>query len=230
MKQKKKGEFPLSFNQIKNEETKNFISLCLKEEKERPTCKELLKNKWLNDNESSDHNTYVKIENNLFQQNFILDKNSISSNIDINQNAISSFSSNSLFKPKIEKQSSISSIGPIYSLDTSKLNSQSRINSFKLTKKGQNNQSIKGINSMLCKSIFPDRTISKQDSKSKSIHKFYHRDSSGLLSQEIKIKNSNLIIIYLYIIEIDYKLFFILKKNQEQKQNKKNYKARMIKE
>ena len=217
---KKKGEYPLSFNQIKNEEIKNFISLCLKEEKERLTCKELLKNKWLNDNESSDHNTYVEIENNLRQQNFILDNNIMSSNIDINQNAISSFSSNSLFKPKIEKQLSISSMGPIYSLDTSKLNSRNRINSFKLTKRGQDNQSIKGINSMFSKSIFHDRTISKQDSKSKSIHKFYHRDSSGLLlSQEIKNKNSNLITIYLYIIEIDYNLFFILKKNQEQKEN-----------
>ena len=88
-----------------------------------------------------------------------------------------------------------------------------------LTNKGENNQSIKGINSMLCKSIFPDRTISKLNSKSKSIHKFYHRDSSGLLSQEIKIKNSNLITIYLYIIEIDYNMFLVLKKNQEQKEN-----------
>ena len=110
-------------------------------------------------------------------------------------------------------------MGPIYSLDTSKLNSQSRMNSFKLTKKELNNQSIKGINSLFSKSIFPDRTISKQDSKSKSIHKFYHRDSSGLLSQEIKNKNSNLITIYLYIIEIDYNMFLVLKKNQEQKEN-----------
>ena len=30
---KKKGEYPLSFNQIKNNEIKNFISLCLKEKK-----------------------------------------------------------------------------------------------------------------------------------------------------------------------------------------------------
>ena len=216
---KKKGEYPLSFNQIKNEEIKNFISLCLKEEGERPTCKELLRNKWLNDKESSDHNTYVEIVNNLRQQNFILEKNSNSSNIDANQNAISSFSSNCLYNPKIQKQSSISSIGPIYSLDTSKLNCRSRINSFKLKKKGLNNQSIKGINSMLSKSIFPERAISKQNLKSKSINKFYHRESSGLLGQEIKIKNSNLITIYLYIIEIDYNIFFILKKNQEKKEN-----------
>lgn len=216
---KKKGEYPLSFNQIKNEEIKNFISLCLKEEGERPTCKELLKNKWLNDKESSDHNTYVEIVNNLRQQNFILEKNSNSSNIDANQNEISSFSSNCLYNPKIQKQSSISSIGPIYSLDTSKLNCRSRINSFKLKKKGLNNQSIKGINSMLSKSIFPERAISKQNLKSKSINKFYHRESSGLLGQEIKIKNSNLITIYLYIIEIDYNMLFILKKNQEQKEN-----------
>ena len=52
---KKKGEYPLSFNKIKSAEIKNFILLCLKNEKERPTCKELLKNKWLNDKESPDH-------------------------------------------------------------------------------------------------------------------------------------------------------------------------------
>jgi len=216
---KKKGEYPLSFNQIKNEEIKNFISLCLKEESERPTCKELLSNKWLNDNESSDHNAYVEIINNLRQQNFILDKNSFIGNIDINQNEISSFSSNCLYNPKILKQSSISSMGPIYSLDTSKLNCRSRMNSFKLKKTGLNNQSIKTINSIFSKSLFPDRTIPKHNFKSKSIHKFYHRDSSDLLRQEIKIKNNNLITIYLYIIEIDYNIYFILKKNQEQKEN-----------
>ena len=213
---KKKGGYPLSFNQIKNEEIKNFISLCLKEEKERPTCKELLRNKWLNDNESSDHNKYVEIVNNLRQENFILDKNNNSGTIDRNPNVLSYSSSNSLYDLTIQKQSSM---GPIYSLDTSKLNCRNRINSFKLKKQGINNQSIKGINSMISKSIFPERTISKQKLKSKSIHTFYHRDSSGLLGQEIKRKNNNLITIYLYIIEIDYNMFFIIKKNHEQKEN-----------
>ena len=195
---KKKGEYPLSFNQIKNNEFKNFIALCLKGEKDRPTCKELLTNKWLNDNESPDHHSYLEVINNLRQQNFKLDKKIFSNNMDsglINNgnnpfNLFSPFnSSNSLINSKLKKQASM---GPIYSLDTSKLNCRNRINSFKLKKQGINNQSIKGINSMISKSIFPERTISKQKLKSKSIHTFYHRDSSGLLGQEIKRKNNNL--------------------------------------
>ena len=61
---KKKGIFPLSFNQIKNQEIKNFISLCLREEEKRPTCKELLQNKWLNDNGSPDNNSLFELFSN----------------------------------------------------------------------------------------------------------------------------------------------------------------------
>jgi serine/threonine protein kinase len=118
---KKKGAYPLSFNQIKNNEIKNFISLCLKEEKYRPTCKELLTNKWLNDNESPDHYSYLEVINNLRQQNFKLDKKVFSNNMEsglINK-GISPFTScNSLINPKLQKQASM---GPIYSLDISKV-------------------------------------------------------------------------------------------------------------
>ena len=71
---KKKGEYPSNMSQIENKDIINFISLCLKKESERPTCKELLKNKWLNDNESSDNHGYVNIINNLRQQKFYLEK------------------------------------------------------------------------------------------------------------------------------------------------------------
>ena len=60
---KKRGEFPLSFKEIKNEEIKNFVSLCLKEEKDRPSCKELLENKWLNDKNSKDNNSFIELDN-----------------------------------------------------------------------------------------------------------------------------------------------------------------------
>jgi len=74
---KKKGEYPESFERIKNEEIKNFITLCLKDEKDRPSCEELINNKWLNDKDSPDNKTYVEIINNLRINNFILGKKKI---------------------------------------------------------------------------------------------------------------------------------------------------------
>ena len=37
-------KYPASLDFIKNEEIRNFILLCIKEEKERPTAEELIKN------------------------------------------------------------------------------------------------------------------------------------------------------------------------------------------
>ncbi len=118
------GKLPLSFNQIKNKEIKDFISLCLKEEKERPTCKELLKNTWLNDKKSPDHNSLLEIKNNLQQKNIPDNnfKNNICKISDI-YNDLSPFSStNSLFN--LNKQFSNNTI---YSLDISRVNSQKKV-------------------------------------------------------------------------------------------------------
>jgi len=224
---KKKGEYPLSFNQIKNNEIKNFISLCLKEEKNRPSCKELLTNKWLNDNESPDHHSYLEVVNNLRQQNFKLDKKIFSSNMDsglINNGTSPFTSSSSLMNPKLERQASM---GPIYSLDISKMGyRRGRINSFKL-KKQTIYPSIKGVKSLFSlsnlndfknkehKYIYSDRT-NYQIYRSKSILKW--KDSTDLLKQEEKA-DKNLTTIYLYIIELDYNLYCLLKQNQEQNEN-----------
>lgn len=224
---KKKGEYPLSFNQIKNNEIKNFISLCLKEEKDRPSCKELLTNKWLNDNESPDHHSYLEVVNNLRQQNFKLDKKIFSSNMDsglINNGTSPFTSSSSLMNPKLERQASM---GPIYSLDISKMGyRRERINSFKL-KKQTIYPSIKGVKSLFSlsnlndyknkehKYIYSDRT-NYQIYRSKSILKW--KDSTDLLKQEEKA-DKNLTTIYLYIIELDYNLYCLLKQNQEQNEN-----------
>lgn len=224
---KKKGEYPLSFNQIKNSEIKNFISLCLKEEKDRPTCKELLTNKWLNDNESPDHHSYLEVVNNLRQQNFKLDKKIFSSNIDsglINNGTSPFTSSSSLMNPKLERQASM---GPIYSLDISKMGyRRGRINSFKL-KKQTIYPSIKGVKSLFSLSNLNDYKIKEhkyinsdrtnyQIYRSKSILKW--KDSTDLLKQEERA-DKNLTTIYLYIIELDYNLYCLLKQNQEQNEN-----------
>ena len=233
---KKSGKYPLSFNQIKNEEIKNFISLCLKDEKERPTCKELLNNKWLNNNESPDHNSSLEIINNLRQTKFILDNNykchsNKNSDLFNNKDISPLTSNNSLYNPKICKQSSM---GPIYSLDISKLNNKNnnhyrfRVNSFKI-KKPLINESNKGIKSVFScvnlnedkskevKAIFSDRLDSKKVYKTK-YQMFKHNDRSDLLRKEEK-KKKDLITLYLYIIESDYKLLMLLKENQEQNEN-----------
>jgi serine/threonine protein kinase len=129
---KKNGKLPLSFNQINNKEIQDFILLCLKPENERPTCKELLDNAWLNDKSQQKNNVYVDIINNLRQPSFLYDKKDVcySGNLvnkeQYQNNLLTPFtSSNSLFIPKKNKQISM---GPIYSLDISKL---SKINSLK---------------------------------------------------------------------------------------------------
>ena len=223
---KKKGEYPLSFNKIKSAEIKNFILLCLKNEKERPTCKELLKNKWLNDKESPDHNSYVEIINNLRQENFIIDNKKAFSDLQ-NKNINNEFSpltsSNSLlYNKKVHKQSSM---GPIYSLDISKLNNSKKgnikfkMNSFRI-KKTAFNPTIKGTKNdnknKDNKSVLSDRTNKNLKYRSKSI--FNTKDSSEFLKQE-EINSNNFITIYLNIIELDYKLFCIFNETQNQNEN-----------
>ena len=142
---KKNGKLPLSFNQINNKEIQDFILLCLKPEDERPTCKELLDNPWLNDNSQKKNNVYVDIINNLRQPSFLYDKKeacfsgNLANKEQYQNNVLSPFaSSNSLFNPKKNKQTSM---GPIYSLDISKL---SKLNSLKNEK---DNDKEKEINS-----------------------------------------------------------------------------------
>ena len=215
---KKKGKFPLSFNQINNKDLQDFISLCLKEEKERPSSKELLQNKWLNDTASKDNSTCIEIINNLRQVSFLIDKKSpFNSNKEsgklINKgqypyNLLSPFaSSNSLFNPKITKQPSM---GPIYSLDISKLNSGKiekdknntnrnyRLNSFRI-KKPIINPSVRGIKPVFSfanlndknhfekTNVFSDRVnnIPKYKNKSSFVRMFRERnDSSEIIRQE----------------------------------------------
>ena len=225
---KKKGKFPLSFEQINNKDLEDFISLCLKEEKERPSTKDLLQNKWLNDTTSKDNSTSIEIINNLRQVNFLIDKKSLfNSNKEsgkfINKgqypyNLLSPFaSSNSLFNPKLNKQPSM---GPIYSLDISKLNSgriekeknninpNYRLNSFRL-KKPIINPSIKGFKSVFSfgnlndkknfekTNVFSDRAnnIPKHKNKCSFVKIFKDRnDISEIIRQEDSInlkKNIN---------------------------------------
>lgn len=140
-------------------------------------------------------------------------------------NGISPFtSSNSLINPKLQKQASM---GPIYSLDISKMGyTRGRINSFKL-KKQTLYPSIKGIKSLFSfsnvndyknkenKYIYSDRT-NIQKYRSKYILKA--KDSSDLLKQDER-HDQNLTTIYLYIIELDYNLYCLFKQNEEQNEN-----------
>ena len=216
------GKLPLSFNHINNKDLQNFISLCVKEEKNRPNCKELLENKWLNDTTSKENNLCVEIINNLRQVNFLIDKktkfksnkgnNEILDNKDkYPYNLLSPFtSSNSLINTKIKKQSSM---GPIYSLDISKLNltkvdkdKNNNLNKYKLNsfilKKSKINQSFKGIRlnfsslnlneqkNIESSNPFSDRiTNNRKYQNKKSLSKFVLResnDSSEFLKQENK--------------------------------------------
>ena len=228
---KKNGVYPLSFNQIKNEEIKNFIKLCLKDENERPTCKELLQNKWLNDNESPGHNSYIEIINSLRQQNFIYNKlsSTLSNYNDLNRN-ISFESCNSLSNLNIYKQDSM---GPIYSLDISKLTKKNekndlinklRLNSVRI-KSSVINQAFKSVSSLNVlkdqkikefKGIFSDKKKSKYFKGTFSVYK--QCDSSELFKNDEE-KNINLLAIYLYITEYDCKLFLKFKEEQEQNEN-----------
>ena len=246
---KKKGRFPLSFSQINNKDLQDFISLCLKDEKERPTSKELLDNKWLNDKKSKDNNACIEIINNLRQVTFLMDKkNPFNSNKDSMKlenkgnypyNLLSPFtSSNSLVNRKFKK---LPSMGPIYSLDISKLNTGKlendknaannkicKFNSF-IIKKPKINPTIKCDKSSFSfanlndkkRVVFSDRVNNRYKAKS-ALKKIFieKKDSSEIIRQEEnKNNNSNYINIYGYIIEYEDKLFFIMLENQETIEN-----------
>ena len=253
---KKKGKFPLSFDNINNKDLQDFISLCLKEEKDRPTSKELLENKWLTDTSSKDNNICIDIINNLRQKSFLIDKkNPFNSNKESGKlpnkeqypyNLLSPFtSSNSLFNPKINKQPSM---GPIYSLDISKLNSgkiekeknnfcNSKFKSFRI-QKPVINPSIKGIKSVYSfgnldkrfvekTNVYSDRIYNnkKYNNKSSFMKMFSDRnDSSEIIrieeNKNVKNnKNNNFIMIYVYLIELYEKLFFTILEKPEKMEN-----------
>ena len=248
---KKNGKLPLSFNQINNKEIQDFILLCLKPEDERPKCKELLENPWLNDNNQQKNNVFVDIINNLRQPSFLYDKKDVcySGNLvnkgQYQNNVLSPFtSSNSLFIPKKNKQTSM---GPIYSLDISKLSkinssknekdndkvmnsfrNKYKLNSFRLKPKIMS--SIKGIKPSVSFANFNEKkTEDNNESNSDRLYKikkykvknsffkiYKENDSSEFLRQEeLKKKSINFIVIYGYIIESEEKLYFILKEKQE---------------
>ena len=253
---KKKGKFPLSFDNINNKDLQDFISLCLKEEKDRPTSKELLENKWLTDTSSKDNNICIDIINNLRQKSFLIDKkNPFNSNKESGKlpnkeqypyNLLSPFtSSNSLFNPKINKQPSM---GPIYSLDISKLNSgkiekeknnfcNSKFKSFRI-QKPVINPSIKGIKSVYSfgnldkrfvekTNVYSDRIYNnkKYNNKSSFMKMFSDRnDSSEIIriEENKNVKNNinnNYIMIYVYLIELYEKLFFTILEKPEKMEN-----------
>ena len=61
----KKNIFPESLKKICNLNVVNFIKLCLKNQNERPSAKELLFNKWLNDDLSDENDKPVFIKEKL---------------------------------------------------------------------------------------------------------------------------------------------------------------------
>ena len=224
---KKRGEFPLSFKEIKNEEIKNFVSLCLKEEKDRPSCKELLENKWLNDKNSKDNNSFIELDNEFKiiddskSKSFIKSENS-------NNNIFNGNSNNSLFNIKINKIPSTASMGPIYSLDISKLTSKEKC---KFDNKSSNQIKFKSFKS---KKIFKKESITKIKSlfSLNNFNENKNKESKEILSERVSnnrldeiiqgndilkdgiIKN-NLFIINLYIFENYEKIFCVFKEKEE---------------
>ena len=233
---KKKGEYPESFERIKNEEIKNFISLCLKDEKDRPSCEELINNKWLNDKDSPDNKTYVEIINNLRINNFILGKKKsyfedIGNGIPKNNNLFS-FSSNSLYSQQNSKNLNLK---PIYSLEISKLNSSSKIKTIN-TQVQFNTYKIKDSfekESLPRMRVYSIGNLSK--AKSKEIMELFSNESSGRkMSKFYKYKNKNningdiliqaktinhLMSLFLYVIENDDKIFLEFKEKEKKEEN-----------
>ena len=224
---KKRGEFPLSFKEIKNEEIKNFVSLCLKEEKDRPSCKELLENKWLNDKNSKDNNSFIELDNEFKIIDDFKFKSFIKSE-NTNNNIFNGSSNNSLFNIKINKIPSTASMGPIYSLDISKLTSKEKC---KFDNKSSNQIKFKSFKS---KKIFKKESITKIKSlfSLNNFNENNNKESKEILSERVSnnrldeiiqgndilkdgiIKN-NLFIINLYIFENYEKIFCVFKEKEE---------------
>ena len=228
---KKKGVLPLALNEIKNEEIKNFISLCLKEEKDRPTSKELLYNKWLNDKDLSDNNSFVEI----FNEDVNLEKNkscSISQRNNLYKNKSKFSSNNSLNKMNSNKTYSLIP-KRIYSLEIAKLyskgsdnihtnnsNNEYKYKTFKSFKPFQNESQNK------MKSLFSTKHL--DETKEDEIRNIFSGENSGKYINHIisndnifedDLKSSDFIIIYLYFIEKDEKLFCIIDDEEKSYEN-----------
>ena len=228
---KKKGVLPLALNEIKNEEIKNFISLCLKEEKDRPTSKELLNNKWLNDKDLSDNNSFVEI----FNEDVNLEKNkscSISQRNNLFKNKSKFSSNNSLNKMNSNKTYSLIP-KRIYSLEIAKLyskgsdnihtnnsNNEYKYKTFKSFKPFQNESQNK------MKSLFSTKHL--DETKEDEIRNIFSGENSGKYINHIisndnifedDLKSSDFIIIYLYFIEKDEKLFCIIEDEEKSYEN-----------
>ena len=226
---KKNGIYPLVFNNIKNEDIKNFIALCLQEEKSRPSCKELLNNKWLNDKDSLDNNTFIELSNdniNSDKSKSCLDKNP--NNYKYKYKSSFNRSNDTLLIN--ESISSSIQLRPIYSLDISKLNSSdcpyanknnkskiihydSFINCKQFLKK-DSNKKIKSLFSINIgnknneyKSIFSDKESNKYLNEFISDENIFEIDLNKIITE--------LFDIYLYIIENKGKFYFIFKENEE---------------
>ena len=214
---KKKGIYPLAFNKIKNEEIKNFISLCLKPEKERPSCKELLNNPWLNDKDSLDNNSFIELSNELnkfcykYKSSFNHSNDSL-----LNKGHISTFIP----------------IRPIYSLDISK----SYNNDCPYANKNSGNKYIIKYNSFRsCKPIIKKDANKKikslfsisnnlnenKNNESRSI--FSDKDSNKYFNEYISDDNifdiNHLLEIYLYFIEHDGNFFLVMKEKENLDEN-----------
>ena len=214
---KKKGIYPLAFNKIKNEEIKNFISLCLKPEKERPSCKELLNNPWLNDKDSLDNNSFIELSNELnkfcykYKSSFNRSNDSL-----LNKGHISTFIP----------------IRPIYSLDISK----SYNNDCPYANKNSGNKYIIKYNSFRsCKPIIKKDANKKikslfsisnnlnenKNNESRSI--FSDKDSNKYFNEYISDDNifdiNHLLEIYLYFIEHDGNFFLVMKEKENLDEN-----------
>ena len=214
---KKKGIYPLAFNKIKNEEIKNFISLCLKPEKERPSCKELLNNPWLNDKDSLDNNSFIELYNepNKFCYKYKSSFNHSNDSL-LNKGHISTFIP----------------IRPIYSLDISK----SYNNDCPYANKNSGNKYIIKYNSFRsCKPIIKKDANKKikslfsisnnlnenKNNESRSI--FSDKDSNKYFNEYISDDNifdiNHLLEIYLYFIEHDGNFFLVMKEKENLDEN-----------
>ena len=91
----KENIYPESLNKICNENMVNFIKLCLKNENERPSAKELLDDKWLNDDLSEENDKCVLIKDLLRLDVF---------KVDSNKNNLNSFSPKHLNNTKKIKE------------------------------------------------------------------------------------------------------------------------------
>ena len=65
-----RGVYPEAMNKIENQKVLEFIKICLRREKERPSAVELLESDFLKDLDSKENDLPVKVDNMLRQNNF----------------------------------------------------------------------------------------------------------------------------------------------------------------